>query len=177
MSSIRHRSRGSNYNPKWLLDRWLFVAIAIIAHSTLLVAMYTVSNAEIRIFVWIIDMPARMFYLPVLGLTLSVYGSGYKAEAVAQYICLWVLGNIQWGGLAFFLHWCLSIKKPMHSKCDDIPSCGICGFRWAVPTRACCPQCGASVFNPVEGRYFCEQCGYDLTGNISQRCPECGHVL
>jgi 7-keto-8-aminopelargonate synthetase-like enzyme len=25
-----------------------------------------------------------------------------------------------------------------------------------------------------EARGFCRRCGYDLTGNVSGRCPECG---
>ena len=65
------------------------------------------------------------------------------------------------------------------------------GFRWKlsprwsyvwiplwVPTALCAlvVLLGLRKRNPKAGKP-CEECGYDLTGNVSGRCPECGVSL
>ena len=51
------------------------------------------------------------------------------------------------------------------------------GLTEAIPLKRKCLRCG-TVFTPVEKyprpKGLCKTCGYNLTGNVSGVCPECG---
>ena len=62
------------------------------------------------------------------------------------------------------------------------PECPICGLKWVTPTSAECPQCGygksfASWSGIGRTPLQCFKCEYDLTGNESGVCPECGEPV
>ena len=72
-----------------------------------------------------------------------------------------------------------SLSKRERSIPHRMPECVICGFVWVTPTGPSCPKCGAKkAFASWVGRVQvpvpCTDCGYDLTGNESGVCPECG---
>lgn len=46
---------------------------------------------------------------------------------------------------------------------------GLCAFGVGV-----CIWLGRKTIYPVG---HCRWCGYDLTGNVLNRCPECGHPM
>ncbi len=55
-----------------------------------------------------------------------------------------------------------------------IRRCKKCGSSRVRPlTDIYCPDCGAPV-EPAHRPGRCTKCDYDLTGNVSGRCPECG---
>ncbi|MCH7719668.1 MAG: hypothetical protein IH988_01575 [Planctomycetes bacterium] len=51
---------------------------------------------------------------------------------------------------------------------------------WGIPLKRKCFRCGCTFSG---GRFrapdfaVCARCSYDLTGNVSGRCPECGWKL
>ena len=48
--------------------------------------------------------------------------------------------------------------------------CRMCGRRFDSEGQDKCPRCGWS-------RRRCTECHYDLTGNTSGTCPECGEAI
>lgn len=72
-------------------------------------------------------------------------------------------------------------RKSDKPRLPPIPECSICGFLWPRPDGPDCPQCEAKgAFRTWVGRclpdYHCK-CGYDLTGNESGVCSECGTAV
>lgn len=90
------------------------------------------------------------------------------------------LGNgLFYGGLAALVTWFVTRERHLPPQ---IPQCVICGFRWPAPTTAKCPQCGRqdSFYNAIVTGvpvFHCQKCGHNLTGNLSQQCPECGEPI
>lgn len=60
-----------------------------------------------------------------------------------------------------------------------VPECPICGHRWAAPTSPECPNCGhpRAFAGQIQRTMRCKKCRYDLTGNITGVCPECGEPV
>jgi hypothetical protein len=54
---------------------------------------------------------------------------------------------------------------------DDPHTCDHCGWRLRPKGARQCRICGAYQ------RRYCDTCGYDLTGNVSGVCPECGTAV
>lgn len=64
----------------------------------------------------------------------------------------------------------------------DVAECPICGYRCVAPTRSACPKCAnetsfSSWVGKTKGSTLCRRCRYDLTGNRSGICPECGEPI
>jgi hypothetical protein len=72
------------------------------------------------------------------------------------------LFGVLWAGMF------VSYKK----KNRDHPlNCAHCGWKLRPPGSRKCLFCGAYQ------RGFCQKCGYNLTGNVSGQCPECGTAI
>ncbi len=64
------------------------------------------------------------------------------------------------------------------------PACSSCSTPLDPKGPASCPYCG-TIFQWVQigepsidpNQLHCYECGYDLTGNASDRCPECGALV
>lgn len=118
-----------------------------------------------------------------------LFGPGFPGAIVASSMgllslkgsnpyCVWVAAPVNavvygvLGGLASLL---IGHRR---RKVPSIPECVACGFKWPRPDRVECPQCHVQSFGQWCGvtlpTFRCEKCRYDLTGNISGVCPECG---
>jgi len=88
-------------------------------------------------------------------------GKGWDLE-----VCADSLGDVKWG-----FRWPYHLSNPM----EDIPITGVGIPLWllfliaAIPTTFLFWRDRRSI---PPG--YCQECGYDLTGNVSGRCPECG---
>lgn len=71
-------------------------------------------------------------------------------------------------------------RMQQETRIHGISECPICGHRRVTPESARCPECGHfrafahNFFDRPAGHVLCDGCGYDLTGNVSGVCPECG---
>ena len=87
-----------------------------------------------------------------------------------------------YAGIGALAGWVVARRREKERwKPPPMPECSICGYRWPRPDNMSCPKCGAqNAFRNWIGRclptYRCE-CGYDLTGNLSGVCPECGTAV
>ena len=91
-------------------------------------------------------------------------------------------GNLAFYGLLGMLVSVLAGWTAGANVRDDpvVPECCICGLRWPKPTSARCPKCGNESFRMYAGRKTvtsCPNCQYDLTGNMTGVCTECGHAI
>jgi len=61
--------------------------------------------------------------------------------------------------------WILLVLLMLGPALISVPAV-VCGWRpWSAPDRE------------AESRTFCAECGYNLTGNVSGVCPECGRQI
>ena len=85
-------------------------------------------------------------------------------------VCYRILGAMIGAG-------CSARRVEAQENEPAIPKCCICGYLWVSPDTPTCPQCEARSFAMWSGdlpKFICPKCSYDLTGNVSQVCPECG---
>ncbi len=75
----------------------------------------------------------------------------------------WAPGFLAWGPTGYV--WLL----PAVMACSLILTGGVYGLRSWIRGRTV-------IFDDYDGRN-CLNCGYDLTGNTSGRCPECGFAI
>ena len=89
---------------------------------------------------------------------------------VISYSLLFWIGGFIW---TRFIFWREDVAK------ENTPECPVCGHKWAVPTRSQCPKCNQALAfaGQVRGSKRCRHCTYDLTGNVSGVCPECGEQV
>jgi hypothetical protein len=76
-----------------------------------------------------------------------------------------------WGAPLFGILWAgifVSYKKRNRGRPGN---CDHCGWKVRPAEARKCFVCGAYQ------RRYCAECGYDLTGNESGRCPECGEAI
>lgn len=105
-------------------------------------------------------------------------GYGYSGQLVYAGV-----NAFSYGALGVFIAWAVDrLRGSKNPATSIVPQCPICGFKWAVPSQAECPDCSHPraftswvIARTVNGS--CKRCGYDLTGISSARCPECGEEM
>lgn len=102
------------------------------------------------------------------------YQVGYRIEARRiVYLALLLL----FGGqlLGFFL--ALPIQTGSEDQRGLTGGSLFCLFVWVILVGIPAAESGVTAAREERLRGHCPACEYDLTGNTSGRCPECGHVI
>jgi hypothetical protein len=115
---------------------------------------------------------ATLFYLPPIvlvlgGLCLAILSPtrGIRAFAIAPLLLL---------PLAAL---CLYLLKPRSGQSETLGWSLVFGFLGSAIAAWTCGMVAASraaAGRPYPGYPACQKCGYNLTGNVSGVCPECG---
>ncbi len=96
-------------------------------------------------------------------------GAGYEEELGPSGSTV-ALACLVYTGPLFGPLWMLALVHFMRRYRSKPGRCDFCGWKLPVRESTPCRSCGA-----LRVRY-CQKCGYDLTGNVSGRCPECGRA-
>lgn len=93
-------------------------------------------------------------------------------------LSLFLLPTLQWMVIGFVFGLLHDAKASQETDKPLVQVCVICGHRAVAPTSPICPGCGKPTLEAAtdSSDVPCPKCGYNLTGNMSGRCPECGEV-
>lgn len=126
---------------------WVLPVVLVVAHSLCLLQWRFEFDCPWTIIFLFVDMPACMLYGALQGLLKHAPAYLIPPPAATDYLCFWGLGNLQW----LLIGWL--------------------GLHWK---RIVFPRAA----NEMElGPRQCSECGYDLRGNVSGVCPECGRRI
>ena len=105
-------------------------------------------DTPLIIVVWILDFPTTLILLPV-----AIFSGAFGLELGSQ---AWSIAIVCVGGVQWFLLTTWVFKLGLRED----------RWKWIWPWKNCAHPIG-----------HCQRCGYDLFGNVSGRCPECGTTI
>ena len=133
--------------PVWYKDPMI---IAVTVHTVAVISGFLIAGETFFGVLYYVDLPAVYAAFPFLLLTVP-FGD---TVSVTKWVILFVLlGGFQW---FVFVGLIVKVAKQKDLRWKIVPP-----WRWQPPRPA----------------GHCQQCGYNLTGNVSGRCPECGKKI
>lgn len=123
-------------------------------------------------------MVLTLFALPALGFLLGVLAPLRRRRSIVLRSLLANPAMYYCGGMIAVFVLPLSIPAPTPDVLPSLVRLGlmVCAATW-VATLAGTWIGRLRTLAEEEPPGVCGGCGYDLTGNVSGRCPECGHPV
>ena len=147
MLVLVYRFAHEGSRPVWYKDPMI---IAVMVHTVAVIVGLLITGESDFGIMYYVDLPA--VYVAVLFLILTMPSS--ETVGVVEWgILMVLLGGFQW---FVFVGLIVKVTKQKDLRWKIVPP-----WRWQPPRPA----------------GHCQQCGYNLTGNVSGRCPECGKKI